>query len=79
VCVRAGAVISMGTYIGRSTPIIERSTGEVFYGEVPENAVVIPGGRLGQDGISTYAAIIVKYADGKTRAKTALNQDVRTP
>lgn len=75
----AGAVLGMGVFISQSTPIIDRATGEVFYGEVPPNAVVIPGTR--QDAtlpnITTSAAIIVKYADEKTRGKTALNLAVR--
>jgi len=77
--VRRGAVIAMGVFLGRSTPIVERSTGRVLYGEVPENAVVVPGARgsTKYPGTSTYAAIIVKYADESTRRKTALNSDVR--
>lgn len=73
-----GAVIGMGVYIGNSTPIIDRATGKVHFGKVPEDAVVIPGSKIdAESGIATYAAVIVKYADQKTRGKTALNYDVR--
>jgi len=79
VVVRRGAVISMGVFLGRSTPVIDRESGEIRYGEVPENAVVIPGSRQleGSAGLSGYAAIIVKRADEGTRGKTALNDLVR--
>jgi 2,3,4,5-tetrahydropyridine-2-carboxylate N-succinyltransferase/putative acetyltransferase len=77
--VRAGAVIGMGVYLGRSTPIVDRASGDVRYGEVPENAVVVPGSRADQrhPGLSIYSAVIVKYADERTRGKTALNDLVR--
>lgn len=77
--VRRGAVISMGVYLGRSTPIVDRSTGVVTRGEVPENAVVVPGSIASREGygIATYAAIIVKAADDETRRKVALNPDIR--
>jgi 2,3,4,5-tetrahydropyridine-2-carboxylate N-succinyltransferase/putative acetyltransferase len=73
--VRRGAVIGMGVFLGASTPIVDRASGEVRYGEVPENAVVVPGSRATaqQPGLSTYAAVIVKYADASTRGKTALD------
>jgi 2,3,4,5-tetrahydropyridine-2,6-dicarboxylate N-succinyltransferase len=73
--VRRGAVIGMGVFLGASTPIVDRASGEVHYGEVPENAVVVPGSRTTaqQPGLSTYAAVIVKYADASTRGKTALD------
>jgi 2,3,4,5-tetrahydropyridine-2,6-dicarboxylate N-succinyltransferase len=79
--VRRGAVIGMGVFVGRSTPIIDRGTGEVTTGEIPEQAVVVAGARTDpqRPDISTYAAIIVKYADDRTRGKTALNPLVREP
>ncbi|WKU04449.1 2,3,4,5-tetrahydropyridine-2,6-dicarboxylate N-succinyltransferase [Micromonospora sp. HUAS LYJ1] len=77
--VRAGAVIGMGVYLGRSTPVVDRATGAVTYGEVPENAVVVAGSRATtqQPGLSVYAAVIVKYADAGTRSRTSLNELVR--
>jgi 2,3,4,5-tetrahydropyridine-2,6-dicarboxylate N-succinyltransferase len=79
--VRRGAVIGMGVFVGRSTPIIDRGTGEVTTGEIPEQAVVVAGARTDpqRPEISTYAAVIVKYADDRTRGKTALNPLVREP
>ena len=77
--VRRGAVIGMGVFLGRSTPIVDRASGETTYGEVPENAVVIPGTRAdpNRPGLALSAAVIVKYADERTRGKTALNDLVR--
>ncbi|MEU5427059.1 2,3,4,5-tetrahydropyridine-2,6-dicarboxylate N-succinyltransferase [Streptomyces olivoreticuli] len=77
--VRRGAVIGMGVYLGASTPIVDRASGEVLRGEVPENAVVVAGARTdpNRPELSTYAAVIVKYADERTRGKTALNDLVR--
>ncbi len=77
--VRRGAVIGMGVFLGASTPIVDRVSGEVLRGEVPENAVVVPGTRTdpGRPEISISAAVIVKYADERTRGKTALNDLVR--
>jgi len=78
VIVRRGAVISMGVFIGQSTKIYERSSGKVYYGEVPENAVVVPGSLPVADGSHSLAcAVIVKYADAKTRAKTSINELLR--
>jgi 2,3,4,5-tetrahydropyridine-2,6-dicarboxylate N-succinyltransferase len=73
-----GAVLSMGVYIGQSTPIYDRLTGEISYGVVPPYSVVIPGNLPAKDGShSLYAAIIVKKVDAQTRAKTSLNELLR--
>lgn len=78
VIVEEGAVISMGVYIGQSTRIYDRETGEVFYGRVPAGAVVVPGNLPSADGkYSLYAAIIVKRVDAKTRAKVGINALLR--
>lgn len=83
VIVRKGAVISMGVYLGQSTKIIDRASGEITYGEVPAGAVVVPGtvaGKVKPDGSqdpALYAAIIVKRVDEKTRAKTSINALLR--
>lgn len=78
VVVEAGAVISMGVFIGQSTPIYNRDTEEVFYGRVPAGSVVIPGNLPSKDGkYSRYAAIIVKQVDEKTRGKVNLNDLLR--
>jgi 2,3,4,5-tetrahydropyridine-2-carboxylate N-succinyltransferase len=78
VIVEAGAVISMGVYIGTSTRIYDRATGEVHYGRVPAGAVVVPGTLPSADGrYSLYAAIIVKRVDAQTRAKTSINELLR--
>ena len=78
VIVEAGAVISMGVYIGRSTRIYDRATGETSYGRVPSGSVVVPGNLPSKDGsYSLYCAVIVKRVDAKTRAKTGLNELLR--
>ena len=78
VVIEENSVISMGVYIGQSTPIYDRATGEVTYGRVPAGSVVISG-NLPKDGgkYSLYAAIIVKRVDAQTRAKTSLNDLLR--
>ena len=78
VIVEENSVISMGVYIGQSTPIYDRATGEVSYGRIPAGSVVISG-SLPKDGgkYSLYAAIIVKRVDAQTRAKTSLNDLLR--
>ena len=78
VIVEENSVVSMGVYIGQSTPIYDRATGEVTYGRVPAGSVVISG-SLPKDGgkYSLYAAIIVKRVDAQTRAKTSLNDLLR--
>jgi len=79
VIVEENSVISMGVYIGQSTPIYDRATGEVSYGRIPAGSVVISGSLPKDDGrYSLYAAIIVKRVDAQTRAKTSLNDLLRT-
>ncbi len=70
-----GAVLSMGVYLGASTKIIDRATGEVFRGEVPPYAVVVPGSTGGNLGL--YCAVIVKRVDERTRSKTSINELLR--
>jgi len=73
-----GAVLSMGVYLGASTKIIDRATGETFIGEVPPYAVVVPGSTGGGEGKpSLYCAVIVKRVDAQTRSKTAINELLR--
>jgi 2,3,4,5-tetrahydropyridine-2,6-dicarboxylate N-succinyltransferase len=78
VIVGEGSVLGMGVYIGQSTKIFNRATGEVSYGRVPPGSVVVSGGLPGADGrYSLYCAIIVKQVDAKTRAKTGINELLR--
>jgi 2,3,4,5-tetrahydropyridine-2-carboxylate N-succinyltransferase len=78
VIVEKGSVISMGVYIGQSTRIYDRDTGEVSYGRVPAGSVVVPGNLPSADGrYSLYCAVIVKHVDAKTLAKTGLNELLR--
>ncbi|WP_106640511.1 2,3,4,5-tetrahydropyridine-2,6-dicarboxylate N-succinyltransferase [Allosphingosinicella vermicomposti] len=78
VIVREGAVLSMGVYLGASTKIVDRATGEVFRGEVPPYAVVVPGALPDPNGgPSLYCAVIVKRVDAQTRAKTGINELLR--
>jgi 2,3,4,5-tetrahydropyridine-2-carboxylate N-succinyltransferase len=78
VIVERGAVLSMGVFLGASTRIYDRETGETFYGRVPAHSVVVPGALpSNKGGINTYAAIIVKKVDAGTKSKTALNQILR--
>lgn len=78
VIVEKGSVISMGVYIGQSTPIYNRHTEEVTFGRVPAGSVVIPGTLPSKDGkYSRYCAIIMKQVDEKTRSKTSLNDLLR--
>jgi len=78
VIVGEGAVVSMGVYIGQSTKIYDRATGEVTYGAVPPGSVVVPGSLPGPDGrYSLYCAVIIKRVDAKTRAKTGINELLR--
>ena len=80
VLVEEGAVISMGVYIGASTKIVDRETGEISYGKVPAYSVVVPGtlpNKKNPDGPSLYCAVIVKKVDSKTRSKTSINDLLR--
>jgi len=78
VIVEAGSVISMGVYIGQSTKIYNRDTGEVLYGRVPKGSVVVSGNLPSKDGTySLYCAVIVKQVDEKTRSKVGINELLR--
>ena len=83
VIVERGSVLSMGVFLGASTKIIDRATGEVFMGRVPAYSVVVPGALPGRPlpdgsaGPSLYCAVIVKRVDEKTRAKTSINELLR--
>ena len=78
VIVGEGSVISMGVYIGQSTKIYDRATGEVSYGRIPPGSVVVSGNLPAKDGShSLYCAVIVKRVDAQTRAKTSINDLLR--
>lgn len=83
VVIGEGAVLSMGVYIGASTKIVDRATGEVHYGKVPPYSVVVPGSMPGKPlpdgtpGPSLYCAVIVKTVDAQTRSKTGINELLR--
>jgi len=79
VIVEEGSVISMGVFLGASTKIIDRESGEVFYGKVPSYSVVVPGSMPGKTPTSPslYCAVIVKRVDEKTRSKTSINELLR--
>lgn len=78
VIVEEGSVISMGVFIGQSTKIYNRETGEIIYGRVPARSVVVPGNLPAKDGShSLYCAVIVKQVDEQTRAKTSPNELLR--
>lgn len=83
VIVRKGAVLSMGVFLGASTKIVDRETGETFIGEVPEYSVVVPGSlpgkplKNGSPAPSLACAVIVKRVDERTRAKTSINELLR--
>ena len=78
VIVGRGAVLSMGVFLGASTKIVDRATGEVFYGRVPEYSVVVPGSLAGKEGGPSLAcAVIVKRVDERTRSKTSINELLR--
>ena len=75
--VREGSVLGMGVFIGQSTKILDRETGEVFYGEVPAGSVVVAGSMPSKNGVNLYCAVIVKKVDAKTRSKTSINELLR--
>lgn len=75
--IREGSVLGMGVYIGKSTKIVDRETGEVSYGEVPPYSVVVSGSMPSKNGVSLYCAVIVKRVDAQTRSKTAINDLLR--
>ncbi|MDR6633135.1 2,3,4,5-tetrahydropyridine-2-carboxylate N-succinyltransferase [Phyllobacterium sp. 1468] len=81
--VREGSVLGMGVFIGKSTKIVDRATGEILYGEVPPYSVVVAGSMPGNNvpgenwGPSLYCAVIVKRVDEKTRSKTSINDLLR--
>ncbi|MBV9250014.1 MAG: 2,3,4,5-tetrahydropyridine-2,6-dicarboxylate N-succinyltransferase, partial [Acetobacteraceae bacterium] len=83
VVVERGSVLSMGVFIGASTKIIDRATGEIYMGRVPAYSVVVPGSLPGKPlpngapGPSLYCAVIVKRVDAQTRAKTSINELLR--
>jgi 2,3,4,5-tetrahydropyridine-2-carboxylate N-succinyltransferase len=79
VVVEAGSVISMGVFIGQSTRIYERTTGQILQGRIPAGSVVVPGTLPSSDGkYGLYCAVIVKRVDAQTRAKTSINDLLRT-
>ena len=78
VIVEANSVLSMGVYIGQSTRIYDRETGQILYGRVPAGSVVVPGSLPSRDGsYSLYCAVIVKRVDAQTRAKAGINELLR--
>ncbi|HSG58935.1 MAG TPA: 2,3,4,5-tetrahydropyridine-2,6-dicarboxylate N-succinyltransferase [Woeseiaceae bacterium] len=78
VVVEHGSVISMGVYLGQSTRIYDRDSGDISYGRIPAGSVVVPGSLPSADGkYSLYCAVIVKRVDDRTRAKTSLNELLR--
>lgn len=77
VIVREGSVLGMGVFIGKSTKIVDRETGEVMYGEVPAGSVVVAGSLPSKNGVHLYCAVIVKRVDAQTRAKTSINELLR--
>jgi len=75
--VREGSVLGMGVFIGQSTKIVDRETGEIMYGEVPAGSVVVAGTMPSKNNVNLYCAVIVKRVDAKTRSKTSINELLR--
>ncbi|WP_224816781.1 2,3,4,5-tetrahydropyridine-2,6-dicarboxylate N-succinyltransferase [Hasllibacter sp. MH4015] len=75
--VREGSVLGMGVFIGQSTKIVDRETGDVMYGEVPAGSVVVAGSMPSKNGVNLYCAVIVKRVDERTRSKTSINELLR--
>ncbi len=75
--VREGSVLGMGVFIGQSTKIVDRESGEVTYGEVPPYSVVVAGSMSSKNGVNLYCAVIVKRVDARTRSKTGINELLR--
>jgi 2,3,4,5-tetrahydropyridine-2-carboxylate N-succinyltransferase len=75
--VREGSVLGMGVFIGKSTKIVDRETGEIMYGEVPSGSVVVAGSLPSKNGVNLYCAVIVKRVDAQTRSKTSINELLR--
>ena len=75
--VREGSVLGMGVYIGQSTKIVDRETGDIMFGEVPPYSVVVSGSMPSKNNVSLYCAVIVKRVDEKTRSKTGINELLR--
>ncbi len=77
VIVREGSVLGMGVFLGQSTKIVDRESGEVFMGEVPPYSVVVSGSMPSKNGVNLYCAVIVKRVDERTRAKVGINELLR--
>ena len=80
VIVGEGSVLSMGVFIGKSTKIVNRSTGEILFGKIPPYSVVVPGSlpsKSNPDGPALYCVVIIKQVDEKTRSKTSINDLLR--
>jgi 2,3,4,5-tetrahydropyridine-2-carboxylate N-succinyltransferase len=75
--IREGSVLGMGVFIGKSTKIVDRETGEVVYGEVPPYSAVVAGSMPSKGGINLYCAVVVKRVDAQTRSKTGINELLR--
>ena len=75
--IREGSGLGMGVFIGQSTKILDRETGNITYGEVPSGSVVVSGSLPSKNGVNLYCAVIVKKVDAQTRSKTSINELLR--